>query len=52
MISLSPETIKAAHKTLANFKYELKPVERGYANRTLYINLDEYAIKSKPVSQR
>jgi len=50
MISLSPQEIKAAHKTLANFIYDLTPVERGYANRTLYINLDDYSIKSKPVT--
>ncbi len=37
---------------LAEFTYELRPVERGYANRTLYINLDTNTIYEKPVTQR
>lgn len=37
---------------LAEFTYELRPVERGYANRTLYINLDNNTILEKPVSQQ
>ena len=35
------EELKAAHHLLAEYTYELRPVERGYANRTLYINLDD-----------
>jgi aldehyde:ferredoxin oxidoreductase len=42
--------MKQKLKTLAEFKYDLKPVERGYANRTLYINLDDKTISSKPVT--
>jgi aldehyde:ferredoxin oxidoreductase len=44
--------MKAAHKLLTEFEYELRPVERGYANRTLYINLDTLEIKEKPVTQQ
>ena len=33
------------------FKYELKPIDKGYNNRTLYVNLGDGNIKSKPVSQ-
>jgi aldehyde:ferredoxin oxidoreductase len=44
--------MRAAHKLLTRFAYELKPVERGYANRTLYINLGDNAIESKPVTQQ
>ena len=36
----------------AEFTYELRPVERGYANRTLYINLDTNTIREKPVTQQ
>jgi aldehyde:ferredoxin oxidoreductase len=32
--------------------YELGKVERGYTNRTLYINLSDNTIKSKPVTQQ
>jgi aldehyde:ferredoxin oxidoreductase len=34
----------------AEFAYPLKKVERGYNNRTLYINLTDNQIKSKPVT--
>jgi aldehyde:ferredoxin oxidoreductase len=37
---------------LAEFTYELRPVERGYANRTLYINLTHNTIYEKPVIQQ
>ena len=37
---------------LAEFTYTLRPVERGYANRTLYINLDTNTIYEKPVTQQ
>jgi len=36
--------------SLAVFNYDLKPIERGYNNRTLYVNLSDSVIKSKPVS--
>jgi aldehyde:ferredoxin oxidoreductase len=34
----------------ARFAYPLRPIEKGYNNRTLSVNLTEKAIKSKPVS--
>ena len=37
-------------KVLAEFPYELKPVEKGYNRRTLYINLSTKAIESRPVT--
>jgi aldehyde:ferredoxin oxidoreductase len=45
------DEIRAAHKTLAEMRYELRPVERGYAGRTLYVNLSENTIAGKPVTQ-
>jgi aldehyde:ferredoxin oxidoreductase len=51
MTTLTPEQVKQSHTLLAEFNYELHPVERGYANRTLYINLSDNVIRSKPVSQ-
>jgi len=45
------EKIRAAHKLLVEFKYQLQPVERGYANRTLYVNLSTNTIQEKPVTQ-
>ena len=36
---------------LAEFKYKLGKVDRGYSNRTLYLNLSSMKIASKPVSE-
>jgi len=36
---------------ISEFKYKPMKVERGYNNRTLYINLSDMKIASKPVSQ-
>ncbi|MFQ5615061.1 MAG: aldehyde ferredoxin oxidoreductase family protein, partial [Anaerolineales bacterium] len=52
MTTLTLEKMKAAHKTLAEYTYELRPVERGYANRTLYVNLTGNTIVEKPVTQQ
>ena len=38
-------------KILAEFEYPLHEVEKGYTNRTLYVNLSDNAIHSKPVTQ-
>jgi aldehyde:ferredoxin oxidoreductase len=35
---------------LNELSYELRPVEKGYANRTLYLNLTTNEIKIKPVT--
>jgi aldehyde:ferredoxin oxidoreductase len=45
------ETV-AESAILAQYDYQLRPVERGYAGRTLYINLDDNSIKEKPVTQQ
>ncbi len=37
---------------LGEFTYALRPVEHGYANRTLYINLSDNMIYEKPVTQQ
>lgn len=44
------EKIKAAHKLLAEFDYDIKPLDRGYTNQTLHINVGENTISTKPVS--
>ncbi len=43
--------LKSKHKRLKEYSYELADLDRGYANRTLYINLSDNSIKEKPVSQ-
>jgi aldehyde:ferredoxin oxidoreductase len=44
--------MREVHKTLSEFSYELQPVVRGYANRTLYVNLSDNAIESRPVTEQ
>ncbi|MCE5207068.1 MAG: aldehyde:ferredoxin oxidoreductase [Chloroflexi bacterium] len=50
MTSFSPVKMRDAHRILSEMKYNLAPVERGYANRTLYVNVSTGAISSKPVT--
>jgi len=38
--------------TLATYAYKWWPIEKGYNNRTLYINVGSGEIKEKPVSQQ
>ncbi|MEN8153052.1 MAG: aldehyde ferredoxin oxidoreductase C-terminal domain-containing protein [Acidobacteriota bacterium] len=45
------EKLKSKHKLLKEFNYEIKPVEKGYTNRTLYVNISTNDIKEKPVSE-
>ena len=37
--------------TFAHFEYDLRKIDKGYNNRTLYINLADMAIASKPVTK-
>lgn len=52
MVITDIEGIRAGHKTLAQYNYSKKHVERGYTNRTLYINISDLTIKEKPVSPK
>ena len=45
------EKIKSAHKILSEYKYEKQELNRGFANRTLYINLSKGVIKEKKVTE-
>jgi len=42
--------IRSAHKVLATYSYKKGEIKKGYANRTLYINLSTGMIKEKPVT--
>lgn len=52
MFNTDVEKLRSAHKLLAEFRYDLRPVVKGYANRTLYINIGENRIQSKPVDEK
>jgi len=52
MQTTSPDMLKAARTLLAEMVYTPPVIERGYANQTLYINLSNNTIASKPVPQQ
>lgn len=52
MNTLTLDEIRQAHRVLAEFRYELQPVQYGYANRTLHVDLSTNTIRSKPVTQQ
>ncbi|MCP4547004.1 MAG: hypothetical protein GY835_11115 [bacterium] len=43
--------MRAAHKVLAEYAFEPVELERGYANRTLRIDIGSNAIETRPVTQ-
>ncbi len=43
--------LKKEHKTISEWKYQWHPIEKGYNNRTLYVNVGTGEIAEKPVSQ-
>jgi aldehyde:ferredoxin oxidoreductase len=46
---MQKEEILQAHKLLGEFNYQLGSLERGYSDRTLYVNLSTNQIAEKPV---
>jgi aldehyde:ferredoxin oxidoreductase len=46
------EALKAGHQVLAEFHYEPRPVDKGYAGQTLYVNVSDNTIAAKPVDDR
>ncbi len=44
------EEFKKCHKLLKQFKYTWAPINKGYNNRTIYVNVGDLTIKEKPVS--
>jgi len=43
--------MKAKHKLLKEYYYELGELYRGYTNRILYVNVGDNTIKEKPVTE-
>ncbi len=46
------EEFKQHNKLLKEFKYKWAPIQQGYNNRTLYVNVTDYTVKEKPVDQQ
>lgn len=47
---MSLENFQNTHKLLHSYKYIWAPIEKGYNNRTLYVNVGNGIITEKPVS--
>jgi aldehyde:ferredoxin oxidoreductase len=45
-----PQINREELQVLAEFDYEPGQVERGYTNRTLYVNVSDHTIESRPVT--
>lgn len=45
------DEMRAAHRVLATHEFAPVVLERGYAGRTLYVNLSDNVIQEKPVTQ-
>ena len=45
------ENMKNSHHILKEYKYTWLPIDKGYNNRSLYINVSDNSIKEKPVTQ-
>ncbi len=43
------EEIKKQHKLLKEWEYEVTPLDKGYTDKSLYINFSNNTIKSKDV---
>jgi aldehyde:ferredoxin oxidoreductase len=43
--------LRSAHKVLFKYDYKKNEIQKGYANRTLYINLTKKEIKEKKVTE-
>jgi aldehyde:ferredoxin oxidoreductase len=48
-LAVDVEKQKAAHKVLAEFSFKPSLPERGYTDRTLYVDLDTLTVSEKPV---
>jgi aldehyde:ferredoxin oxidoreductase len=51
MLAEKVAELKDAHTVLAQMTYQLEPVDRGYAGKTLYVNISDNVIESRPVTE-
>jgi len=47
-----PKEYLNSHTLVATYNYQKQPVEKGYANRTLHVDLSQKSISEKPVTQQ
>ena len=41
-----------SHQLLTEYQYQAHPIQKGYADRTLHINLETNSIEEKPVTRQ
>ena len=46
------QEMEVRHKLIKEYSYALGQIERGYNNRTLYVNFDDQTIEEKPVTDQ
>src|SRR5512139_1249035 len=46
------EALQAGHKVLAEYRYEPRPIEKGYAGQTLHVDVSSNTITAKPVDEK
>ncbi len=52
MLEMQIEKMHQAHKIVADAPFEIVQLNRGYANRTLHIDISSNTIETKPVTQQ
>ncbi|MHC1708646.1 MAG: aldehyde ferredoxin oxidoreductase family protein [Bacteroidales bacterium] len=48
---MSLQNFQQSHKLIKQYKYNWAPIDKGYNNRTLYVNVGTHNILEKPVTQ-
>ncbi len=49
---MNPTVLNNSLRLLKEFKYSWAPIDKGYNNRTIYVNVGTHSILEKPVSQQ
>ena len=45
------DDFKKTHKLLAQYHYKWAPIDKGYNNRTIYVNVGDLTFREKPVTE-
>ena len=43
------EEIKSQHRLIAGFKYDITPIDKGYSDKSLYVNVTDGSVKIKDI---
>lgn len=48
---MSAENMRETHKLIKEFNYNITPLDKGYTNKILYINVSDKSVNEKPVTE-